>query len=47
MRPSSRAVMLILTALAVATTSTAIQAQGPVRLGLGGGFTLPVGDVGS
>ena len=46
MRPSSRAVMLILTALAVATTSTAIQAQGPVRLGLGGGFTLPVGDVG-
>ena len=54
MRSSFRAVTTFVAALALSVAPSALHAQAsappraaaPVRLGLGGGFTLPVGDIG-
>jgi len=45
MRPMNRALMTIFATAALATLPAPLQAQGAVRLGLGGGVTLPVGDI--
>ena len=45
MRPTIRAVTTTLTALALAAGSTTLHAQSPIRLGLGAGVTMPVGDI--
>jgi hypothetical protein len=45
-RSFSRCFTTFVLAIAATAAPVALQAQGPVRLGLGGGFTLPVGDLG-
>jgi hypothetical protein len=45
-RSLGRSLSTLVAILAVAIAPAALHAQGPVRLGLGGGFTLPVGDLG-
>ena len=45
MRPMHRVLTTIVAALAIASVPATLHAQAPVKLGLGAGFTMPVGDI--